>query len=95
MDESQHRAADEFTKSPLRIREIADSGKTIVLAGRVAYLLRNVPIGTNFLLTGVETSIIPEKDNELLIALIDAGDVDAIKAFIRNSSLSRRRKRCG
>lgn len=43
MDEFQHRAANEFTKSPLRIRGIAGSGKTIVLAGRAAYLHSQYP----------------------------------------------------
>lgn len=38
MDELQHRAANEFTKAPLRIRGIVGSGKTIVLAGRAAYM---------------------------------------------------------
>lgn len=43
MDEFQHRAANEFTKSALRIRGIAGSGKTIVLAGRAAYLHSQYP----------------------------------------------------
>ncbi len=38
MDQDQHGAANEFTKAPLRIRGIAGSGKTIVLAGRAAYM---------------------------------------------------------
>ena len=39
MDQDRHDAANEFTKAPLRIRGIAGSGKTIVLAGRAAYII--------------------------------------------------------
>ena len=38
IDQDRHGAANEFTKAPLRIRGIAGSGKTIVLAGRAAYM---------------------------------------------------------